>query len=104
MKLNGRHLYRPDHTGQLRDAELVCMPARGESSTRTVPTQFGAPPGKTFLVYLLPFDSFGEPVQHTGALPEGRYHALPNAQVVVSQIQFRYTEGLGNRHGPGSIS
>ena len=92
MKLNGGHLYRPDHTGQLRDAELVCMPARGEVHPYCFhPVR--CPIGKSFLVDLLPFDAFGEPVQHTGALPEGPYYALPNAQVVVGQIQFRYTRG-----------
>ena len=101
MKLNGRHLHRPDHTSQLSDAELVCMPARGEVHPycfHPVRAPWEGVSGVPSPLRLL---------RETGATyrgaPEGPVLCPPQRSGSSGPNPVSLHRGPGNRRGPGSI-
>ena len=95
MELHRRHLYRPDHFGQLGDAQLVGVLA----VTRKVQA-YGAEPrwraGRhTLLVNLLAGDAGREAVQHARTLAKCVDDARTDAEVVVDEVELRRASSSG---------
>ena len=88
MELDRGHLHCPDHAAQFGDAELVGRPLepREEQLNRLDPRRSAA--GKSFLVDLVAAEPLREPVHHAGPLAKRPDDPVPDAQVVLGQIQL----------------
>ena len=93
MELDGRHLHRPDHAGQLGDAQLVgvSVVAREVDTHRLDPRRRSA--GQPLLVNLLAADAGGEAVQHARSLPQRSDDPVADAQVVARQVELGVSDG-----------
>ena len=89
MELDGRHLHRPDHLGELGHAQLVgVLSVSGEMQTH------GAEPWwrtrrHPLLVHLLATDAGRESVQHARPFAQCVDDAGAHAEVVVDQVELR---------------
>ena len=88
VELDGRHLHRPDHLGQLGHAQLVgVLPVAGEVDAHGLEPGRG-PARHPLLVDLLLGHALGEPVQHARPLAQGVDDARPDRQVVLDQVEL----------------
>ncbi len=88
MEVDDREVGGPDDLGELRHAELVRMPARGERHARRLDplrTLFRHP----LLVDLLALDAVGETPQLGRPLVQRAHDAVPDRDVVVDEVALR---------------
>jgi hypothetical protein len=106
VKLDRRHLHRPDHAGELGDAQLV-----GVATGRKLDAD-GVDPGRSalrepLLVDLLALDASREAVQHAGPFPQRAHDPVADADVVAGQVELGlaaggevHPVGAGDPHSP----
>ena len=107
MELHRGHLHRPQHAGQLGDAQLVGVPAvaREAHPHRLQPRRRAA--GHPLLVHLLAGHPGGKPMQHARPLAQRPDDPLPHRQVVAGQVELGLAAGreihpvrVGDAHRP----
>ena len=101
VELHRRHLHRPDHVGELGDAQLV----RVQSVAREVDAHGLEPrrrPGRdALLVHLLAADAGREAVQHARPLPQRVDDPRPDGEVVVGRDRASSRQWRGSRPDRG---
>ena len=88
VELDRRHLHRPDHLGQLGDAQLVGVQAVArEVDAHGLQPRRGAV-RHPLLVDLLAADAGREAVQHARPLAQGVDDARPDGEVVLDEVEL----------------
>src|SRR3954454_8436002 len=105
MELDRRHLYRPDHLGQLGDAQLVGVQPVPRKVQSTVSEPLRCTGRHALLMDLVAGDSGREAMQHARALPQRVDDPVADAEVVVDEVELGRPErrevhavGIGDSH------